>query len=97
MEQRTSNRSLRVFITICIGQLVSILGTGLTNFAVGIWVYQNTGSVTKFSFTILAMTVPSILISPFAGALVDRWDRRRTMIGGDLVAGLSSLAIALLL
>lgn len=97
MEQQASSRSLRVFITICIGQLVSILGTGLTNFAVGIWVYQNTGSVTKFSLTILAMTVPSILISPFAGALVDRWDRRRTMIGGDLVAGLSSLAIAALL
>jgi MFS transporter, DHA3 family, macrolide efflux protein len=97
MEQQASNRSLRVFITICIGQFVSILGTGLTNFAVGIWVYQKSGSVTKFSLTLLAITVPSILISPFAGALVDRWDRRSTMIVGDLVAGLASLVIAVLL
>ncbi|MGH9754883.1 MAG: MFS transporter, partial [Blastocatellia bacterium] len=82
---------------ICIGQLVSILGSGLTNFAIGIWVYQNTGSVTKFALTILAASLPSILISPFAGALVDRWDRRRTMILGDSVAGICSLAIALLL
>jgi DHA3 family macrolide efflux protein-like MFS transporter len=97
MEQQASNRSLRVFITICIGQFVSILGTGLTNFAVGIWVYQKSGSVTKFSLTLLAIMVPSILISPFAGALVDRWDRRSTMIVGDLVAGLASLVIAVLL
>jgi MFS transporter, DHA3 family, macrolide efflux protein len=97
MDQKANNRKLRVFIIICIGQLISILGTGLTNFAVGIWVYQNTRSVTKFSLTILAMAIPTILIAPFAGALVDRWDRRRTMIFGDLVAGLCSLTVALLL
>ncbi len=97
MDQKADNRKLRTFIIIGIGQLVSILGTGLTNFAIGIWVYQSTRSVTKFALTILAVSIPSILISPFAGALVDRWDRRRTMILGDSVAGFCSLAIALLL
>jgi MFS family permease len=91
------SHKFRVFIIICIGQSVSILGSGLTGFAIGIWVYQKTGSVTNFALTIMAVSIPSIVISPLAGAFVDRWDRRRTMILGDAVAGMCSLAIGLLL
>ena len=97
MGQNTETQSFRTFIIISIGQLVSILGTGLTNFAIGIWVYRNTGSVTNFSLTLLAISLPAIIVSPFAGALVDRWDRRRTMILGDSVAGLCSIVMAVLL
>src|SRR5262245_30944035 len=97
MEQKEEKHTFRAFIVICIGQLVSALGSGLTNFALGIWVYQKTGSVTNFALTILSIALPSILVSPFAGALVDRWDRRRTMILGDSVAGLCSLIIGALL
>jgi MFS transporter, DHA3 family, macrolide efflux protein len=97
MGQNEQIQSYRTFLIISLGQLVSILGTGLTNFAIGIWVYRNTGSVTNFSLTLLAISLPSIIISPFAGALVDRWDRRRTMILGDSVAGLCSFGMAVLL
>lgn len=97
MEQYKEPQNIRSFIIICIGQLISILGTGLTNFAVGIWVFQTTGSVTKFALMMLAISVPGILVSPFAGALVDRWDRKLTMIGGDALAGLCSLGMMLLL
>jgi MFS family permease len=90
-------QKFRVFIIICVGQFVSILGSGLTNFAIGIWVFQKTGSVTNFALTILAIALPSIVISPFAGALIDRWDRRRTMMLADTAAGMCSLAMGLLL
>jgi hypothetical protein len=43
--------------------------TGLTNFAVAVWAFRQTGSVTLFSITILAITVPSILVSPITGAM----------------------------
>jgi hypothetical protein len=60
-------------------------------------VYQRTGSVTLFALIALCTTLPGIALSSFAGALVDRWDRRRVMICSDSVACLNILAIALLL
>jgi len=88
---------MRVFIIIWFGQMVSLIGSGLTGFALGVWVYQRTGSVTQFALISLFTTLPGIVISPIAGTLVDRWDRRWTMLLGDCGAGLSTLAIALLL
>jgi DHA3 family macrolide efflux protein-like MFS transporter len=87
----------RSFLVLWAGQLVSILGNGLTGFGLGIWVYQQTGSVTRFGLISLFTTLPGILFSPFAGALADRWDRRRTLILADSGSGLVSLSIALLL
>lgn len=87
---------MRVFFIIWFGQLVSIIGSGLTGFALGVWVLQETGSVTQFSLISLFGMLPFILISPFAGVMVDRWDRRKTMIVSDTVAALTTLAIVLL-
>ena len=97
MEQRAVAKRMRVFIIIWLGQLVSLVGSGLTSFALGVWVYQRTGSVTDFSLISLFTTLPLVLVSPFAGAFVDRWDRRKTMFYSDLGAGISTIAIALLL
>ena len=69
----------------------------LTGFALGIWVYQQTGSVTRFGLISLCTTLPGILFSPVAGALADRWDRRWTMILSDSGSALATLSIALLL
>ena len=90
-------RGMGVFILIWFGQLVSLIGSGLTGFALGVWVYQSTGSVTQFALISLSTTLPLITISPLAGALVDRWDRRWVMILSDSGAGLSTLALTLLL
>ncbi len=87
---------MRTFLVIWFGQLVSTLGSGLTGFALGVWIYQETGSTTLFAFNLLAFAVPNLLVSPFAGALVDRWDRRRIMILSDTGAGLSTLVVAVL-
>lgn len=85
------------FATIWLGQLVSIIGSGLTDFAIGIWVYQRTGSVTKFALVTLSFSIPRLLVTLLAGALVDRWDRRLIMILSDAGSALCTLALALLL
>lgn len=90
-------KGIRTFSVVWFGQLVSTIGSGLTGFALGVWVYQETGSTTLFAMNLLAFALPNILMSPVAGALVDRWDRRWVMIMSDTGAGLSTLAVALLL
>jgi MFS family permease len=97
MENAAQERRMNVFTVIWLGQLISLVGTGLTGFALGIWVFQRTGSVTQFALISLFTILPSILISPLAGALVDRWDRRKVMIFSDLAAGTSTLITTLLL
>lgn len=97
MIARSKPRGMRTFFVIWSGQLVSTLGSGLTSFALGVWIYERTGSTTLFALNMLAFVLPNLLVSPFAGALVDRWDRRRVMILSDTGAGLSTLAIVVLM
>lgn len=87
----------RAFLFMWCGQLVSLVGSGLTRFALGVWVYQETGSVTLFTLIYLFGRLPGLLLAPLAGALVDRWDRRRTLLGADAGAALTSAALWLLL
>ena len=89
-------RGMRIFIVIWSGQLVSLVGSGLTSFALGLWVYERTGSVTQFALISLFAVLPGVILSPLAGALADRWDRRWVMILSDAGAGLGTLMIALL-
>jgi MFS transporter, DHA3 family, macrolide efflux protein len=91
------DRRIRIFLLIWVAHLISMFGSGLTGFAMGVWIYQRTGSVTQFAFTVLSMIVPGILVSPVAGLLVDRWNRRWVMILSDSGSALSVLAISLLL
>lgn len=85
------------FILVWLGQVVSLIGSGLTGFTLGIWVYQTTGSTTQFSLIYLCTELPAILVAPFGGAIADRWDRRWLMILSDTGSGLSTGAIAILL
>lgn len=96
MMNQTATHSMKTFYTVWVGQLVSTIGSGITGFALGVWIYTTTGSATLFAFSLLALTLPSLVLSPLAGALADRIDRRVLMLLSDTVAGLSSLAIAIL-
>ncbi len=89
--------NMRTFFTIWAGQLVSVLGSGLTGFALGVYIFQLTGSATQFGLVLLSGTLPAILAAPFAGALVDRWDRRTVMILSDTGNGLVTVSILALL
>lgn len=92
----TAGTGMRTFYTVWGGQLISVLGSTMSAFAVQIWIYTETGSVTRLAMVGLAFALPGILVAPFAGALVDRWDRRRVMFATDSVAGAAALAMALL-
>lgn len=73
------------------------MGSKLTGFGLGVWAFETTGSVTRFALIMVFTALPGILLSPIAGAFVDRWDRRRTMIASDTGSGLCTLGIAILL
>lgn len=97
MTRRCPSRSgMATFTFIWLGQLISVIGSGLTGFALSVWVYQLNGSVTQFTLISLCTTLPRIIISPLAGAVIDRWNRRWVMLASDCGAGLSTLTIALL-
>ena len=97
MTQGIISRGFRSFLLVWFGQLISITGSGLTGFGLGVWVYQRTGSVTQFALISLFTTLPGILFSPIAGTLVDRWDRRKAMILSDGGAAVCVLSMAVLL
>ncbi|HEX2906207.1 MAG TPA: MFS transporter [Phototrophicaceae bacterium] len=97
MELTLVSPRMRVFVLVWLGQLVSLVGSALTSFALGLWVYEQTHSVTHFALTLFFRTLPVILLSPIAGALVDRWDKRRVMIFSDLGAAVASVVVAALL
>jgi MFS transporter, DHA3 family, macrolide efflux protein len=87
---------MRAFLTIWSGQFVSLIGSGITSFALDLWVYQRTGSVTQYALIALLNVIPPILVAPIAGVFVDRWDRRLTVLGSDFIAALMTGLIALL-
>lgn len=97
MEKRPVAQGMRIFLLIWFGQLISLMGSGLTSFALGVGVYERTGSVTQFALISVFARLPAILLFPFAGVLIDRWNRRGAMILSDSGASLSTFAIALLL
>ncbi|MEU5940240.1 amino acid adenylation domain-containing protein [Micromonospora sp. NPDC047548] len=89
--------SLTVFYLIAIGQLVSLIGSGLTGFGMSLWVYQQTRSVSLFATATVLALLPAVVLSPIAGALADRWDRRLIMILADSLAATGTVSLALLL
>jgi DHA3 family macrolide efflux protein-like MFS transporter len=85
------------YMVVLFGQSVSQLGSGLSRFAIGIWIYQLTGSVTQFALATFFGIAPTVLLAPLVGNLVDRWDRRWAMILSDAGAGVGTLVLAFLM
>lgn len=84
------------FTVIWLGQVISLTGTGMSNLALGLWAWQQTGSATALALMTFFATAPALVFGPLAGALVDRWDRRAVLALSDTAAGLGSLAVAAL-
>ncbi|WP_036481841.1 MFS transporter [Myxosarcina sp. GI1] len=91
---------MRTFLIIWIGQVVSLLGSKLTEFALGFWIleqtYHGTGTISQFALTILLIYLPKVIISPLAGVLIDRWNRRNAMMLSDLGTGVITTIVLLL-
>lgn len=81
----------RLFFTIWTGQAFSIFGSTLVEFSLIWYLTDKTGSATVLSVNMLFMLLPTLLVGPFAGALVDRWNRRRVMIVADTFIAVTTL------
>ncbi|MCY1079000.1 MFS transporter [Archangium lansingense] len=86
----------RRFLLLWIAQTVSLVGSQLTAFGLGVWVYQRTQSTMMYSLVALANLAPRVIFAPLMGGFVDRRDLRSVLIAGHVGAGVCSLAIALL-
>lgn len=84
------------FIIVWIGQVISLLGTSMSGFALTIWAYQITGSATALALVGFFFVTPMLVISPLAGAIVDRSNRKFMMMISDLISGLTTIAILIL-
>ncbi len=94
MQKEDQPQSLRPFFTIWAGQAFSLLGSQLVQFAIVWYLAKTTGSATMLAMATLAALLPQILIGPFAGALVDRWNRRQVMLVVDAGIAAATLLLA---
>lgn len=84
---------MKNFIKIWAGELISNIGSGMTAFALSIYTYRLTGSVTWVSIVTMLAYLPTILLNPIGGILADRLDRRLMMICGDLFSAFGLIYI----
>ena len=84
------------YTVVWFGQLVSIIGTGMTQFGLVIWMWTETGSATAVALTAFFAFVPNVVMMPFAGVLVDRWNRKWTIALTDLTAGIATTGMLVL-
>ena len=83
-------RNYRRFLLLWSGELVSSVGSGLTSFGLGVYVFRQTGSAANMALMTLLAFLPTLLLCVPAGVLADRYDRRLLMMVGD---GFSALGI----
>lgn len=94
---KTTFRELNGFLILWLTQSFSALGSSMTNFALIIWSYQQQGSALTTAMLSICSYAPYVLMSIFAGALSDKWNKKITMLVSDTFAALCTVAVLLLL
>lgn len=84
------------FLVVWAGQAVSLLGSQMSGFALGVWLYQRTGLASNFAFVALCTVLPQMLLSPLVGNWIDRFNRRKLMALADSGSAVCTLAMVLL-
>src|SRR5512140_3559436 len=84
------------FSLVWIGQIVSVLASGMTTFAMTIYMYQQTKSATAMAFVQVAYITPFLIMSPIAGVMVDRYNRKLMMMISDIAGGAVTLGLLIL-
>ncbi len=92
MPQKTP-KPMRDFWAVFTGQAFSLLGSRLVQFSLVWWLTSTTGSASVLATASIMALLPQVFITPFAGALIDRWDRRRVLMGVDAVNALAIVAL----
>ncbi|MGI9093182.1 MAG: amino acid adenylation domain-containing protein [Mycobacteriales bacterium] len=88
-----ARRNLRDFYVVAAGQTISIMGSTLTLFALGLWVYKETGNLSSYALITFLSLVPRVVVGPVGGALTDRIDRRLVLLGCEVAGGISVVAL----
>jgi len=84
------------FIIVWIGQIISVLATGMSGFGLSIWMFEQTKSATAMGLMQVSFIVPFLLLSPIAGVMVDRYNRKLMMMISDLAAVMATFGILIL-
>ncbi len=87
---------MTAFSIVWVGQVISLLGTAMSNFALTLWAYEITGKATPLAMVAFFFITPQVALGPFIGVLVDRVNRRLTMMFSDLAAALTTVGILIL-
>ena len=87
---------LRDFLILWGSQAVSALGTAMTNYALIIWVYNQTGTASSITLLTICSFLPTILFRFIAGAIADQWDKKRIMLLADLMAAIGTVTVLVL-
>jgi MFS family permease len=94
MSQTKNDSAGMVAFTIAwLGQVVSLLGTAMSNFALTLWAYEVTGQATPLALVGFFFVTPIVLLGPLVGVLVDRGNRKLMMALSDLSAALVALIV----
>ncbi|MBE5860642.1 MAG: MFS transporter, partial [Butyrivibrio sp.] len=89
-------KELRDFYIIWITQSLSQLGSAITGFALTLWMYEKTGSALSTAALTICTYAPYVIMSIFAGAITDKFDKKKTMLICDLLAALTTVAVFVL-
>ncbi|ANU55405.1 MFS transporter [Acutalibacter muris] len=90
-------KSLRPYLLLWSTQSLSALGSSMTGYALVLWLYRESGSALETALLSVCSYAPYVLMSIFAGALSDLWDKKRTMLICDLLAAVSTVGVLFLL
>lgn len=96
MTESKALSGMKGFSIVWAGQIISVLASMMTNFGMTLWMYKQTESATAMALMQVAFMTPFLLLSPIAGAMVDRYNRKLMMMLSDLTAVLSTAAILVL-
>ena len=90
-------KELKTFIILWSTQSLSQLGSAMTNFALTLWLYEQTGSALKTALLSICSYAPYVCMSIFAGAFSDRWDKKKVMLLSDAFAACCTVTVLVLL
>lgn len=90
-------KQLKPYLTLWGTQSLSALGSGMTSYALVLWLYLKSGSALETALLSVCSYAPYVLMSIFAGALSDKWNKKRTMLVCDMLAALSTVAVFVLI
>ena len=93
----TDLKEMQSFLLLWFTQMISGLGSAMTAYALVIWSYTQQGSALRTALLMVCSYSPYVICSIFAGALSDRWNKKKTMLACDALAALSTLVVLILL